>query len=248
MCSCSFIRKRISSHHPVHPKPKSAYSDHRTISWFRVKRILKKLFPTRPTALRRRSGDKLQFGPAGFLTHQVGALQQVLARKGWNAALILQKTDLFYFAGTIQQATLYVPAAGVPVLMVNRSLERARAESPIDRIVAMSSLSQIPGILKQAGCALPETLGLELDVLPVEDAVGHRPIGHPSDGVGSLQGVALWTVRVWGVLQDWAQALPVDELVAVVDRDGSDRRNLPRNDPRHSFCNLRQRGFHRPQC
>lgn len=120
--------------------------------------------------------DRTLNTPRAEIEGRIGALQQVLARKGWNAALILQKTDLFYFAGTIQQATLYVPAAGVPVLMVNRSLERARAESPIDRIVAMSSLSQIPGILKQAGCALPETLGLELDVLPVNLFFRYRDV------------------------------------------------------------------------
>lgn len=120
--------------------------------------------------------DRTLNTPRAEIEGRIGALQQVLARKGWNAALILQKTDLFYFAGTIQQATLYVPAAGAPVLMVNRSLERARAESPIDRIVAMSSLSQIPGILKQAGCALPETLGLELDVLPVNLFFRYRDV------------------------------------------------------------------------
>lgn len=105
--------------------------------------------------------------PREEIERRIGALQQVLARKGLDAALILQKTDLFYFTGTIQQATLFVPAAGEPVLMVNRSLERARAESPLGRIVALPSPAKIPKILRLAGCALPTRLGLELDVLPV---------------------------------------------------------------------------------
>ena len=95
------------------------------------------------------------------------ALQRALARQGLDAALILQKTDLFYFSGTIQQATLYVPAAGEPILMVNRNFERGRAESPLDRVVPLPSPSRIPAILQAAGLKTPAALGFELDVLPV---------------------------------------------------------------------------------
>jgi Xaa-Pro aminopeptidase len=105
--------------------------------------------------------------PRAEIEARIAALQGALARRGLDAALILQKTDLFYFSGTIQQATLYVPAAGEPILMVNRSFERGRAESPIERVVPLPGPSRIPAILKAAGVKSPSALGFELDVLPV---------------------------------------------------------------------------------
>jgi Xaa-Pro dipeptidase len=104
--------------------------------------------------------------PKSEIDARINQLQATLKRQGIDAALILQKTDLFYFSGTIQQANLYVPADGTPVLMVNRILERAHAESPLERIVPLPSPSRIPEILRQSGCRLPGRLGLELDVLP----------------------------------------------------------------------------------
>jgi len=80
--------------------------------------------------------------------------------------LILQRVDLFYFGGTIQQAHLYVPAEGEPVLMVRKSYDRAKAESSVEKILRLKRPSDIPDILKTHGHALPATLGLELDVLP----------------------------------------------------------------------------------
>jgi len=105
--------------------------------------------------------------PRAEIEARIAALQRVLARRGVDAALILQKSDLFYFSGTIQQAVLWVPADGRPVLMVNRSLERARAESAIERVVPLPSPSRIPSILKEAGLKAAGRLGFELDVLPV---------------------------------------------------------------------------------
>jgi Xaa-Pro aminopeptidase len=110
--------------------------------------------------------DRMLNTPATEIARRISALQQVLTRKGLDAALILQKTDLYYFSGTIQQAHLYVPATGEPVLMVNKVLKRARSESGLERIVPLGSPRTIPEVLKQSGLALPKKLALELDVLP----------------------------------------------------------------------------------
>lgn len=91
-----------------------------------------------------------------------------------DAALILQNIDLFYFAGTIQKANLYVPAKGDPILMVNKSTERARAESAIGNIVHLKSPKKIPEILKTSGYETPRRLGLELDVLPTNMFFNYR--------------------------------------------------------------------------
>lgn len=104
--------------------------------------------------------------PRSEIIDRIRALQTRLARKGLDAALILQNADLFYFCGTIQQAHLWVPVEGEPLLMVRKDPERARAESPLERIEAIRSPKEIPDLLRANGLPAPGALGLELDVLP----------------------------------------------------------------------------------
>jgi Xaa-Pro aminopeptidase len=104
--------------------------------------------------------------PKSELDLRIAKLQDHLIKNNIDAALIIQRVDLFYFSGTIQQANLYIPAEGDPILLAVKSSERAMAESAIERIVPLKSPQTIPQILKQNGYELPRTLGLELDVLP----------------------------------------------------------------------------------
>ncbi|MFO8048801.1 MAG: Xaa-Pro peptidase family protein [Desulfosudaceae bacterium] len=101
------------------------------------------------------------FTPASEITARIEGLQQRLAAEDIAAALIMQNTDLFYYSGTAQQAYLYVPAAGEPVLLVKKDLERARAESALADIRPLKSIRQIPAAIG----ASPGRLGLELDVI-----------------------------------------------------------------------------------
>ena len=91
--------------------------------------------------------------PTSEIDARILKFQAALKRLNFDGALILQKSDLFYLSGTIQQANLYVPADGEPILMVNRILERARAESPIDRIVPRPRMVDELAALKAAGYA-----------------------------------------------------------------------------------------------
>jgi Xaa-Pro aminopeptidase len=104
--------------------------------------------------------------PKTELDRRFDRLKKQLAKNNVDAALILQRTDLYYFSGTIQQAHLYLPVQGPPLLMVNKSTQRAIAESAIGQIVHLDSPKNIPDVLKAGGHAVPEVLGLELDVLP----------------------------------------------------------------------------------
>ncbi|TKB26539.1 aminopeptidase P family protein [Desulfopila sp. IMCC35006] len=104
--------------------------------------------------------------PSEELQSRLAKLQKSLAEKGIDGALIVQKTDLFYFAATSQQGWLYVPVAGKPMLMVFKEYERACRESPLENIVSLVSLKEIPAILARYGYQPPAVLGLELDVLP----------------------------------------------------------------------------------
>ncbi|MEE4601013.1 MAG: Xaa-Pro peptidase family protein [Desulfobacteraceae bacterium] len=104
--------------------------------------------------------------PKVELEKRVFKLKIYLQKNNIDGALILQRVDLFYFTGTIQQAHLYVPAHGDPLLMVRKSYDRAKAESSIEKILPLKRPSDIPNILKANGHAPPTALGLELDVLP----------------------------------------------------------------------------------
>ena len=104
--------------------------------------------------------------PKSELDSRIAKLQDYLIKSDIDAALIIQRVDLFYFSGTIQQANLYIPAQGEPILLAVKSTPRARAESAIERMVTIKSPRNIPEMLKQNGYDLPGCLGLELDVLP----------------------------------------------------------------------------------
>jgi Xaa-Pro aminopeptidase len=77
--------------------------------------------------------------PQEELRDRIGGLQQSLQQRELDGALVVQKTDLFYFAATAQQGWLYVPATGEPLLMVFKEYERARSESALSKIVSIAS-------------------------------------------------------------------------------------------------------------
>jgi len=99
---------------------------------------------------------------------RIGRFQQRLSEHGVDGALMVQKMDLYYFAGTDQDAHLWVPPSDEPLLMVRKNLERASKDSPLKQILPLNSLSQIPQYIKENGKGEPRTLGLEMDILPVK--------------------------------------------------------------------------------
>ena len=104
--------------------------------------------------------------PLEELESRTRKLQSFLAGNGIDGALILQNADLFYFSGTAQQAYLYIPAGGIPILMARKDIERAKSESALPLVVPFRSLRDIPGILEDHGISIPDRMGMELDVLP----------------------------------------------------------------------------------
>jgi Xaa-Pro aminopeptidase len=119
--------------------------------------------------------------PPSEIEARIVKLQAVLQDHGIDGALIVQNTDLFYFTGTIQQAHLYVPAQGPPLLMVRKSLERARDESPLADIVPLASPRKLPEVIDAHGLKPPAGLGMELDVLPANNYFAYRKIFPESD-------------------------------------------------------------------
>ncbi len=104
--------------------------------------------------------------PGPELERRVGGLQAALKTAGATGALIVQKADLLYFSGTIQQAHLYIPADGAPLLMVFKDRKRARLESALEAIKPINGIDDISSAIRQHDRARPGIMGLEMDVLP----------------------------------------------------------------------------------
>lgn len=106
--------------------------------------------------------------PASETSARARRFRAALAERGLDAALIIQNADLFYFSGTVQQSHLYLPARAEPTLFVRKTVERARLESSLP-IVPLASPKLLPELVRERYGALPARLGLELDVLPVNN-------------------------------------------------------------------------------
>ncbi|MEW6263788.1 MAG: Xaa-Pro peptidase family protein [Thermodesulfobacteriota bacterium] len=108
-----------------------------------------------------------QLTPAAEINRRLDEAQAGLMKHGFDAALIIQPVDLFYFTGTMQSGHLLLPARGDPLLMVRRDLDRAQVESPVPA-VGLASLAELARLVNDRLGAEPGRLGLELDVLPVK--------------------------------------------------------------------------------
>ena len=105
--------------------------------------------------------------PDSEIKMRIQRLQHEMAATGLDGILLMQSTDLYYFCGTAQQAHLYIPVEGDPILMVKKSISRARSESPLKTITVLESPARLPDLLKAHNCPAPRFLGMELDILPV---------------------------------------------------------------------------------
>lgn len=103
--------------------------------------------------------------PESEISDRIYRFQKNLQREEIQAALILQLIDRFYFSGTIQDGVLLIPAEGDPRYLCRRSVQRARAETPL-QVIPFSSLREVPLSLEDLGALRTVRLGLELDVIP----------------------------------------------------------------------------------
>jgi Xaa-Pro dipeptidase len=103
------------------------------------------------------------------LKNRITKIRAGMETKEIESLLVIQKMNFYYLSGTTQDGLLFMPLEGKPLLMIKRELERAKVESPIKDIVAFKSNRDIPSLIKNYLGKLPQSLGLELDVLPVRD-------------------------------------------------------------------------------
>jgi Xaa-Pro aminopeptidase len=105
--------------------------------------------------------------PKSETAERLRRIQEWMKQAEVDAVFILQNADLFYFAGTVQAGLLCLPSSGDPAYLVQKSLTRARLESPLERLIALGSFKRAPDILAGEGLSSLKRIAFEMDVLPV---------------------------------------------------------------------------------
>jgi Xaa-Pro aminopeptidase len=103
--------------------------------------------------------------PKDEIFRRIDQLKKGMSHAGIDFCVILQNVDMFYFAGTLQKGVLVVPVDRDPMLFVEKSVWRARSETPLV-ITPIENDKEIGAILTD-GEILKGTGGMELDVVPV---------------------------------------------------------------------------------
>lgn len=77
----------------------------------------------------------------------------------WEIAVVINKVNLYYFTGTMQDGLLMIPRGDEAIFWVRRSYERALAESLFPNIKAMSTYRDVAAFIKE----FPKVLYLETE-------------------------------------------------------------------------------------
>lgn len=96
--------------------------------------------------------------------NRISRMQTLLKEKGLDGALFIFPIDVYYFSGTRQNSTLWLPITGEPILMVRKSLARAKDESPLPDIRPFPSSKEFASLIPVEALKI----GFTFDVAPVQ--------------------------------------------------------------------------------
>jgi Xaa-Pro dipeptidase len=102
--------------------------------------------------------------PHAEIDSRLSRLRERLTEEAIDGALFLYPIDIYYFSGCRQNAALWVPANGSPVLLVRKSYLRAARESLIADVRPFPASRELPAFF--GGTA--RRIGLTFDVLPIQ--------------------------------------------------------------------------------
>ena len=111
------------------------------------------------------------YTPKEEIDSRIHRLKMLIEKASVDGAFFHYKMDYYYLSGTMQDSLLFVPTEGKPILFVKRELSRARRESPLDNIISIRSIRDIPPHLKPF-----KRVGLQLDVIPYNDVLKFKEI------------------------------------------------------------------------
>jgi Xaa-Pro aminopeptidase len=107
-----------------------------------------------------------QLVPAKEVQRRILSLQAKLGNCNLSGSLILDAIHIFYYSGTMQNGTLFIPAAGDPIFFIRRSLEKAKIESSIKNLIKFKRFKEIPPVLDIYGYDFPR-LGIDECTTPL---------------------------------------------------------------------------------
>ena len=90
--------------------------------------------------------DKMNYvlHPKSEIDDRIQRLQ--LQMGDMDGAILFHAVNMCYFSGTAQDGLVYIPKEGEPTVMIKRSLERAREESPLE-VQKLSKFKNLKSIL-----------------------------------------------------------------------------------------------------
>jgi Xaa-Pro dipeptidase len=103
--------------------------------------------------------------PGKDIENRIEGLRKRMEANGVGFSVILQNVDLLYFTGSLQKGILIVPLEADPIFFVEKTIERARFETPLT-ITPIGREKEVKGILADRNI-LSGQGGMELDVIPV---------------------------------------------------------------------------------
>ena len=95
---------------------------------------------------------------------RVTTMQAQLQARRIDGALFIFPIDVYYFSGTRQNSTLWMPATGEPTLMVRKSLARAQVESVLTDIRPFPSSMEFSSLFGDQ----VQKIGFTFDVAPIQ--------------------------------------------------------------------------------
>jgi len=101
--------------------------------------------------------------PLPEIGRRLGALQEYLASADIDGALLVYPIDVYYYAGSRQNAALWVPSEGPPTLLVRKSYVRATAETGIGDVRPFPASRELPAFFSRN----VKRIGMTFDVIPV---------------------------------------------------------------------------------
>jgi len=108
------------------------------------------------------------------ISNRIRRFQDKLEQREVDGALIVQKADVYYFSRTDQDAHLWIPVVGEPLLMVRKSMVRAQEDAVTEQIAPLGRFSDLPERIGGSKSPRPARIGIEMDVVPVNRYLIYR--------------------------------------------------------------------------
>ncbi len=137
--------------------------------------------------------------PEQEIALRIKRVQAQLRHKGMGAFLLTQPVDIYYLSGRFQARELYLPAAGDPLLLLDQTHPPAHRLPAGFRVARTASMDDIPAVIEKHCGPVPETLAMELDVLPVGMFLRYQALLGPRQYADGSEAV----LKVRRIKSDW---------------------------------------------